>query len=789
MSSVPGSGSGAGIGAGSGAGSGAGNGTGTGLPASTSPYPLPTTAIPTIYRTRRSSYASVLSRQPGQAEHEHDEHYPPSPFRSSLTASSSTNNNAIQDTSSSSRSRNQVPFSSSALPADPAAMQQQTNGSGAGAGTTTNSWRRPNSNISFQLGQGIGMGQLPSYSKQFEKLLEQADMNSLPFGLNNSLYQQNPEDSFFTPSYLRSSKYVAQLYAAHKAKLSSQRDAQSQNQHTPTPGSSAQHLPSASSLPLSASSSQLNLHRMAPSHRGMTYDIVESHGPGGDSSAPLEGQQLTPLPSRWNESDKYSGLDLLGEGLEVRYIGHVPKQEHEAAAVRADQPMPVKCGIYYFEVTILAKPKDGMIGVGFSNNKASLERLPGWEQESWAYHGDDGKTFFGDNQGQGRPYGPTFTVNDTIGCGIVFSTGNAFFTKNGSFLGNAFRDLKPAKLYPCVGMRKQPGAHVKANFGQFPFIFDIDSMMASEKYDVQQNIQRTDLSTLHPTLDESEFMQKLVAQFLAHDGYVETAKIFAQEVQDEKRALQTSGEVSMKELEVEDDVDAINRQKIRAAILEGDIDRALKLTNVHYASVLGDNPHIHFRLRCRKFIEMMRRCTEPQPAAISSSNGLSDPTRTTSDGFTLDMEVDDQMPDVDTSEAIAASDMMDTDASNTNNANNDTTTVKKDQDLLHEAILYGQQLQADYPGDEKKEHKKTLDDIFSLVAYADPKTSVHGHLLDPSGRVAVAEELNSAILVSLGKSSSATLERLYQQTEALVNELSEDGGAGAFINVVDDYLK
>lgn len=93
----------------------------------------------------------------------------------------------------------------------------------------------------------------------------------------------------------------------------------------------------------------------------MTYDIVESHGPGGDSTAPLEGQQLTPLPSRWNESDKYSGLDLLGEGLEVRYIGHVPKQEHEAAAVRADHPMPVKCGIYYFEVTILAKPKDGYV--------------------------------------------------------------------------------------------------------------------------------------------------------------------------------------------------------------------------------------------------------------------------------------------------------------------------------------------------------------------------------------------------------------------------------------------
>jgi hypothetical protein len=39
-----------------------------------------------------------------------------------------------------------------------------------------------------------------------------------------------------------------------------------------------------------------------------------------------------------------------------------------------------------------------------------------------------------------------------------------------------------------------------------------------------------------------------------------------------------------------------------------------------------------------------------------------------------------------------------------------------------------------------------LDDIFSLVAYQDPKRSVHGHYLDPAGRVAIAEELNSAIL-------------------------------------------
>ena len=44
-------------------------------------------------------------------------------------------------------------------------------------------------------------------------------------------------------------------------------------------------------------------------------------------------------------------------------------------------------------------------------------------------------------------------------------------------------------------------------------------------------------------------------------------------------------------------------------------------------------------------------------------------------------------------------------------------------------------------------------------------------------------------VVSLGKSSSAALERLVQQTEALVNELANDGGPGAFINVRKDFLQ
>ena len=217
---------------------------------------------------------------------------------------------------------------------------------------------------------------------------------------------------FFKPTYLRESKYMEKLEAANKAKIAAQRDeppARSSN-----PGS------------LSTSSSSVSLQKMAPSHRGMTYEIIE-HQPH------VEDDGLTPLPSKWADADKYGGLEITPDGLEVKYVGPSKLNDNEAAAARSDHPMPPQCGIYYFEVNIISKGKDGMIGVGFSGANTSLERLPGWEPDSWAYHGDDGKSFC--CQSQGKAYGPTFSSGDVIGCGVNFVTGCAFFTKNGVFQG------------------------------------------------------------------------------------------------------------------------------------------------------------------------------------------------------------------------------------------------------------------------------------------------------------------------------------------------------------------
>ncbi|KAL9620445.1 MAG: hypothetical protein Q9160_005030 [Pyrenula sp. 1 TL-2023] len=336
-----------------------------------------------------------------------------------------------------------------------------------------------------------------------------------------------------TPTYLRHSRYMSKLQAAYKRKHVTQKES--------------------SSTSLSTSSSSVSLQRPVPSHRGATFEVIENPPAKEDHSLP-------PLPTRWNEADKYGGLDLLQDGREIRYAGPTSKiEQHEAAAVRADHKMPHQGGIYYFEVEILAKSKEGMVAIGFSGSKASLERLPGWESDSWAYHGDDGKSFYGESTG--RNYGPTFGAHDIIGCGVNFTTGCAFFTKNGVDLGIAFRDLNNLRAFPSVGMKRHAGATIKVNFGQTPFVFDIDGLVARERNNLGKEINLTKTSKLRPPLDESTLIQELVSQYLAHDGYVETAKAFAEDVHAESRALRSNRSNPAKSRLTEEDIEATNRQR------------------------------------------------------------------------------------------------------------------------------------------------------------------------------------------------------------------------------------
>jgi hypothetical protein len=273
--------------------------TNTPLPqGSRGPLPTPHSAGPSIGIMRRSSYASVVS---GNAA--------PSAQNYNVPARSG----ALSHLTTSTPSSSYPPQYSSDHRFQRFASGQDLDMASNGGSNMSHQWRRS--------------GTFPSYSRQFA--------NSFDFGGFGA-----PSSQFFTPSYLKGSRYVAKLEAAHKAKATAQREASST--HSSNPAS------------LSTSSSNVNLHRMAPSHRGMTYDIVEHHTPNEDDG-------LNPLPSKWSETDKFPGLESQADGLELRYLGQVNKHDHDAAAARADHPIPPQCGIYYYEVTILNKSKDGYV--------------------------------------------------------------------------------------------------------------------------------------------------------------------------------------------------------------------------------------------------------------------------------------------------------------------------------------------------------------------------------------------------------------------------------------------
>ncbi|PHH70867.1 hypothetical protein CDD80_5676 [Ophiocordyceps camponoti-rufipedis] len=565
-------------------------------------------------------------------------------------------------------------------------------------------------------------GSLPSFSRAFDMFTQPLDSDG---------------GQFFVPSYLRGSTYIKMLHEAHKAKLQAQRESR-----RPSGVATASNATAFVQPPLTPGA-----------HRGLAQNVVEQPVAAAADEDDADAA-VPPLPSRWNKDDLWPGIDLQPDDLSIKYTGQKNNHErdHEASAVRSDHHMPPQCGIYYFEVQILhGKRDDTTIAVGFSTKATSLSRPVGWEPDSWGYHGDDGRCFFGQNSG--KSYGPTFNAGDVVGCGVNFRDKSAFFTKNGVKLDVAFKDVVKGKLYPSVSLKK-PGEHILANFGQVPFVFNIDDLMRDERQKMQREISEADTSKLEPGMNETDLIQTLVLQFLQHDGHVETARAFAEDMRAQKRALSLDPNAEVAGINIKDEEDANNRQRIRKAILEGDIDRALKYTNAYYPQVLQDNEEVYFRLRCRKFIEMVCKAAHMRAA--------SDGRRSNGHGGDMDVDVN------------GADDSMDMDGSE------QTELMKLEQDMLE----FGQALEAQYANDQRKDVSQTLAEIWALVAYSNPlKEPMVSHLLDRKGRATVAEELNSAILTSLGKSPRASLERVYAQTSVLLEELRRKGGPGAFVSL------
>ncbi|XP_078544114.1 ran-binding protein 9 isoform X1 [Lissotriton helveticus] len=310
---------------------------------------------------------------------------------------------------------------------------------------------------------------------------------------------------------------------------------------------------------------------------------------------PAVDEQETPLPRAWSPKDKFSYIGLSQNNLRVHYRGSEirsgkimgkghGKTPKDAASVRATHPIPAACGIYYFEVKIVSKGRDGYMGIGLSAQGVNMNRLPGWDKHSYGYHGDDGHSFC--SSGTGQPYGPTFTTGDVIGCCVNLINNTCFYTKNGHSLGIAFTDLPP-NLYPTVGLQT-PGEVVDANFGQHPFVFDIEDYMREWRTKIQAQIDRFPLGDREG--EWQTMIQKMVSSYLVHHGYCATAEAFArstdQTVQEELASIK-------------------NRQRIQKLVLAGRMGEAIETTQQLYPTLLERNPNLFFTLKVRQFIEMV----------------------------------------------------------------------------------------------------------------------------------------------------------------------------------------
>ncbi|KAF5375207.1 hypothetical protein D9758_000004 [Tetrapyrgos nigripes] len=296
------------------------------------------------------------------------------------------------------------------------------------------------------------------------------------------------------------------------------------------------------------------------------------------------GQAVSPdqplqLPTRWDAEACHNHLSISDNGRELTFQGtNSNGSDSNAAAARTIQPIPPACGIYYYEVKIQSKGQKAYISIGFAGPDVRTSRLPGWEPNSWGYHGDDGCSFA--TEKKGTAFGPTYGTDDIIGCGIDFTTHRAFYTKNGSFLGYVFENVGKIPntgalipLYPAIGLQ-HTGESIKVNFGHEPFRFDIDLHVAQQSNQTWERIMSTPLSgralrgvvgaatgtvgsasagmsgtrvgagtekeqvgdsmaTSTSDLDSQTklTLNKLVISYLAHHGYVKTARTFQKGIQ------------------------------------------------------------------------------------------------------------------------------------------------------------------------------------------------------------------------------------------------------------------
>ncbi|KAI3972669.1 hypothetical protein MKX01_019327 [Papaver californicum] len=299
------------------------------------------------------------------------------------------------------------------------------------------------------------------------------------------------------------------------------------------------------------------------------------------------------VPTHLNTINSSGGfLVVSSDKLSVQYT-NVSLHGHDVGVIQGNCPAPSKRLVYYFEIYVKNAGTKGQIAIGFSSENFKMRRQPGWEANSFGYHGDDGMLYRG--HGKGESFGPTFTAGDTVGGGINYASQELFFTKNGELIGTVHKDVK-GPLYPTIAVHSQ-NEEVNVNFGQKPFVFDVKAFALEERLKQQMTIDRISLP--------HNVSHGIIRSYLIHYGYQETLNSFdlaSRSTLSPVPVAQENGST-----EQEDGYALGHRRILRQLIRSGDIDAAFEKLREWYPQIVQDeNSTICFLLHCQKFIDLVQ---------------------------------------------------------------------------------------------------------------------------------------------------------------------------------------
>ena len=158
--------------------------------------------------------------------------------------------------------------------------------------------------------------------------------------------------------------------------------------------------------------SHVHLSNMSFGLRG----LVLKTNPVNDDTCPSE---LNPATVK-----EISNLRLHKSKMSCSYAGH-GNHVNDVGCVQSDRPFGFGRALGYYEVTVT----NGTIGkckvaLGLATSSFAMNRHPGWEPNSYGYHGESGHRFANASSSSGssggETYGPTFGMGDVVGCGILF---------------------------------------------------------------------------------------------------------------------------------------------------------------------------------------------------------------------------------------------------------------------------------------------------------------------------------------------------------------------------------